>query len=297
MAFLSKADLAATIQAYDIDVGGLNFAQQQGVVSKYLAAHSLKPVKAEQETDKPDNFAAALQAQFAADDGYVENKQMVQPPQAMPVIEQKPVLVKGVARRIQLDAKETAAAKGNDGVVIPRLVNKRLWYSPEIRFNQNMIYRYEEDLGENMEVEELWYNGETLDSRNIQAPPGETSGISGTYKVRPIPHSKLKAMSSVPRQNVGIYWDFDKRGMPKTPFPIAVFEGRRGYLYSHASIPCVKPTIIESGYYEDFKDMLKDEPNIFYLGGSIRAVDIPFCDWMMKEIEDREVYKRGSHIR
>lgn len=306
MPFLNKEDLQATIQAYNIDVEGLSFPQQQGRVTKYLAAHGLEPVH--KTGEKPDDFAAALQKQFAIDDGYEvpeepqSNSQksrmvLVPEPEEIPQyrepVVQAPVIIRGKAKRVQLDLMN----KQEPPLINDQLRNKRLVYSPEIRFQNNMIYRYEEDLGEDVEVEELWYNGETLDQRHIQAAPGESNGVSGTYNVKLKPGSKVTAVSSLPRTNAGIYWDFDKDGMPMTPFPIATFEGRKGYLYSHATIPCVLDEIKRSGYYQDFKDQLKDEPQVFYLAGSIRAIDIEYCHWLMHEIEDRERYKRGTHIR
>ena len=416
--FLTKQELEATVEAYDIDVTGLSWPQKQGAVSKYLAEHGLEVVKPEVEDGaRRESAFEPIEGQMIIDD-VVENsetgnnskrdeqyktltpeqKELVDKwgwPEDDPVsmsfdenlelgqklydgeiggfvtnwgshqqnyerrrlgIEGKhpashhfsieelsdqqqkereyqgdmtrpsatsfsepmdvvplrlraeyeanahmhiptpgePVIIKGKAKRIQLDVVEETT----DPWLALGLQNKRLMFAPELITDPNRLIRYKEDLGPNATSEDVNYTGEDLDKRNIQGAPGTSNGISGTYQVTEIPGERCVATSTLPKYNAAIYWDFGPDGKPKTYFPIVEFEGRRGYLYKHATIPNVYSTIFddprmrEHGYYQRFRENLSQEPYVFYLAGLI-AIDIDFTHYMMEEIT-REEQRRND---
>ena len=386
--FLSKAELEATVKAYDLDVTGLNWPQKQGYVSKYLAANNLEVVKPEvsQEVDVPrrQSAFAPTEGQLTIDDVIDPNPitpeevdrllpltdtqrinrerqgDMAYPSAAfitMPAShtpeqykdgladgtivadsswrdrqlqEQKhqgdmashsaasfsepmdvvpprlraeyeanahmhiptpgePVIIKGKAKRIQLETLNEIT----DEWLALGLKNKRLMFAPEILTDPNRLIRYREDLGPNARAEDVNYTGEDLDRRNIQGAPGTSNGISGTYKVTDIPDERCIATSTIPKYNAAIFWDFGSDGKPVTYFPIVEFEGRRGYLYKHATIPNVysaifdDPRLREHGYFQRFRENLSQEPYVFYLAGLL-AIDIDFTHYMMEEISREE---------
>lgn len=310
--FLSKAELEATVKAYDLDVSGLTWPQKQGYVSKYLAANELEVVKPEEEdagrrgpafddipTDTGEAGIAGVKA-FALNQEQVENRRiqgdMTSPSAASASTFSmhiptpgEPVIIKGKAKRVQADPIEEAV----DEWLALGLKNKRLMFAPELITDPNRLIRYREDLGPNATSEDVNYTGEDLDKRNIQGAPGTSNGISGTYQVTEIPGERCVATSTLPKYNAAIYWDFGPDGKPVTYFPIVEFEGRRGYLYKHATIPNVYSTIfadprmVERGYYQRFRENLSQEPYVFYLAG-ILAVDIDFTHYMMEEITKEE---------
>ena len=260
--FLKKDQVYGSAAAYGIDVSGLSWPQATGKVTKYLAKHGLEPVTVVERPENPDT------AEMSADPTPVQGQHVAQ----------VPVLVKGHTNRIQLGARKPELSIEDLG-----LSGKRIVFSPEIAPTRYQVFGYEEDLGEDMEVEELTYDGRTLDARG-------TSKASGTYKVRPIKGSRVIAKSGLPKENVGIYWDIDR-----DPYPIATFGGRRGYLWTHPTIPCMKPEIVRSKHYQEYKELLQDEQNCFYLGGKTLAVDINFAHWMMRDIEEKEAAKHARH--
>ena len=317
--FLSKEQMEATIEAYDIDVTGLNWPQKQGAVSKYLAEHGLEvvgpkadapaakdvfPVIEEQtaidnflggdtDGDMPELTAQQLQARAIAGDLSAPAASAIDLHMHIP-IPGEPVIIKGKAKRVQLEAVE----KATDPWLAMGLINKRVMFSPEIITNHYQTLRYREDLGPAAIAEDKNYTGEDLDARNIQGAPGTSNGLSGTYTVTEIEGERSEAISTLPKYGSAIYWDFGPEGKPVTYFPIVEFNGQRGYLYKHSTIPSVygtlfaDPMLREHGYYHRFKEQLSDEPNVMYLAG-ILAVNMDFTHYMMQEIQ-REEQKRND---
>lgn len=277
--FLSKEDLKLNASAFNLEIDGLPFSQQQSVVLKFLKENGLEALHtvpvAGQETPAVFPKGADLSV-----------------PEA---VAQEPVLVRGHSKRVELPAPMHHMVQG-----VPELANKTILWSPEIQPHGRMIYRYEEFLGEDLEVEELKYTGKTLDARGIVPGPGSPygEGISGTYTVKTRPGSKLTAISSLPIFNVKISQHYNAQGLPdvNNSFPVCELDGRIGYLYKHPCLECVLPQLMASHRYNDFKDDLKDEPNILYVGGLL-CINIDYCEWMMREIEEREAIRNGRFVR
>ena len=323
--FLSKAQLEATVEEYDIDVEGLTWPQKQGVVSKYLAAKGLEVVNPKADAPVGNIFNNPIEGQTSIDDVLIdfeveddeEELEVEQPPAthlpsdyfnlntqqvpSTPVaslhipVPGEPVIVKNKARRVQKELQDDV----RDPWLALGLRNKRVMFSPEIITNHYQALRYIEDLGPNATSEDIAYGTDDLDRRGItEGAAGTSNGISGTYKVTEIPGERSTAVSTLPKYGSAIYWDFGPNGQPVTFFPVVEFAGRRGYLYKHATIPSVyhtlfaDPAMREHGYYQRFREQLSQEPYIFYLAG-ILTVDIDFTHYMMQEIEKEEARRNG----
>ena len=281
-------NLELSQKLWDGEIGGFvtNFGQHEqnyerrrfGIEGKHPASHPFEfPPYFDKEQEKNRRVQGDMTSPSAA------SSSMYIPTPG------EPVIIKGKARRVQLETVDEV----RDEWLALGLQNKRLMFSPEIITDPNRLIRYREDLGTNAIAEDVNYTGEDLDKRNIQGAAGTSNGISGTYKVTDIPGERCIATSTLPKYNAAIYWDFGPDGQPITYFPIVEFEGRRGYLYKHATIPNVYSTIFndprmrERGYFQRFRENLSQEPYVFYLAG-ILAVDIDFTHYMMEEITKEE---------
>lgn len=160
-------------------------------------------------------------------------------------------------------------------------LDKTIRIAPEMHPDANRIIRYQEKLGDDLDIEE----------KHFQAG-GSTEYVAGrdyttgTFHVKGKTGRQVIAESSLPKENAqivfrpGIDW-----------FPVVTFGGRSGYLYTHQRFPNFKQVLMSSGYYEDYKDKLKDEPNVFYLTGLL-CVDPSVAHGIMQDIELREKQKQ-----
>ena len=162
-------------------------------------------------------------------------------------------------------------------------LGKTVYIAPELRPDANRIIRYMEELGDDVEIEEKHYEAGRVSDSEFSVSRDYTTG---TFRVKGKTGRKVVAESSIPKENAqimfrpGIDW-----------FPVVTFNGRSGYLYKHSRFPNFRQALIASGYYEDYKDQLKEEPNVFYLTGLL-CVEPRVAHRIMREIEERVRYIR-----
>lgn len=151
---------------------------------------------------------------------------------------------------------------------------KKLIICPEMAATPIQMFGYEEELGDELVVEEAVFDIENTGlsvAKNL---------ATGTFNVTGKTGKKVMAQSGMPKEGCEISFrpDIDW-------FPVCTFQGRSGYLWTHHRLPNVKHVLIESGYYEDYRDRFKDEPFIWHSGGKLLACDINLVHTVMREIE------------
>jgi len=162
-------------------------------------------------------------------------------------------------------------------------IGKTVYISPEMRPDANRIIRYEEEIGDDLEIEEKTFMaGNTPDSEFSKVRDYAT----GTFRIKGKTGRKVKAECSLPKENAQIVF---RPGIDA--FPVVTFSHRSGYLYTHHRLPNFKEALKRSGYFEEYRDKLKGEPNIFYLTGLL-CIDPGIAQQIMDEVERKEAHKR-----
>lgn len=235
--FMKKELLLAEAKRLDVDLSGLTWPQQQKAV-----------------LDALDDEAAGKE---------VSNKSMEQ---IVKTIDDAPIEVKEVEVRMNV----------NDADFMESVRGKKIIICPEMAQTSRQLFGYEEDLGDELEVEE------TLFDINNTGLSVNKDLATGTFTVKGKTGRRTIAQTGMPKEGCEISFRPDKDW-----FPVCKFEGHEGYLWTHHRLPNVKHVLMSSGYYEDYKDRFKDEPAIWHSGGKLLACDINLVHSVMREIEHR----------
>jgi len=177
---------------------------------------------------------------------------------------------------------------------------KNIMLAPELPPERYRLIKYDEELGNEMDIEERQFDMNMATDQVFDKSGGEIdfskrAGKSsdaymdyttGTYRIKGHNERKVVAMSSVPKENYGLGIE---AGVDY--FPIVTWAGRAGYLWTHPTYPNVKAMLMESGYYHEYKDKFQREPNIWYVAGKTLACDIGLVKAIMQEIEAKEQKK------
>ena len=178
---------------------------------------------------------------------------------------------------------------------------RQIFISPELAPERYRLLKYEEDLGEDINIVERHFemNMATDEVYDISGDKISYDGqvdashdyATGTYKVLGKSNKHVMAMSSVPKENYGsgmtIGVDY---------VPVVTWQGKAGYLWTHQTYPNVKALLQESGYYHEYKDLFTREPNIWYVAGKTLACDIGLVHKIFREIEEKEARKRSEEM-
>lgn len=172
--------------------------------------------------------------------------------------------------------------KGVDESVRPYL-GKTVLIAPEMHPDAKRYVHYDEELGDDLEVEEvsmLGLEGGKIDWRNT----GDM--VSRTFRIKGKTGRKVHATSALPRQNAQITI---RPGIDY--FPVVKFMNKQGYLYKHHKMNCFKNMLEELEVYDDYRNTLKRNGVLFYLTG-LECIDIGVAHNIMRDIEKR--FKRGE---
>lgn len=153
--------------------------------------------------------------------------------------------------------------------------------APELFPDANRIIRYEEELGDELDIEEKTFMG--MEGKDIINYSMHRDYATGTFKVKGKTGRRVKGEASIPKENAGRSFDANRDW-----FEVVEFQGRRGYRYSQ-----FKSALMKTGYFEDYRKDLCKEPNVFYLTG-ILCVSIPYAHHIMEEIEARAKFDREN---
>lgn len=195
-----------------------------------------------------------------------------------------PEMQKVVGQALKREELEMPAKKVKEEPIRPEIENmkpyldKTIMISPELSPDANRIIRYEEEIGDDIEIEEKSFLG--MEGKGIQFS-ADRDYVTGTFRVKGKTGRRVKAESSLPKENAQIIF---RPGIDM--FPVVTFRGRSGYLYTHQRFPNFKAVLKKTGFYEDYKDMLKEDPNVFYLTGLL-CVDPGVAHSIMRDIEAR----------
>lgn len=150
---------------------------------------------------------------------------------------------------------------------------KILMIAPEMAPTTNQLFGYEEELGDEIVVEEVVHDVDA-------AYKASKDLVTGTYHVTGKTGKKVIAHSALPKQGAGITFrpDVDR-------VPVVTFHGRSGYLWTHHRLPNIKQLLIESGYYEDYRNRFKDEPFIWHAAGKLLVCDRNLAESVLRDIE------------
>lgn len=164
---------------------------------------------------------------------------------------------------------------------LKKYAGQELQIAPEIYPNAKRALHYREELGDELIVEEKHF-----DIRGLGFTAEADDSKSGTYYVKGKTGQKTIATSGIPKEQPGLYF------RPEMDYATVVtFMNRAGYLWTHQRLPNVKALLKESGYYEEYKHLFKDEPNIWYSAGLL-CCDPSVVHQVIKEIEEKERVKR-----
>lgn len=150
--------------------------------------------------------------------------------------------------------------------------------APELKPERYRLLKYDEELGDELDVVERKFDmnratdevfdvsGNQMDYNNKSEKIDIVNDYTtGTYRIKGVTGRKVVAMSSVPKENYGC-------GMsPEHIVPTVTWNGRTGYLWTHPTFSNVKSLLQQSGYYHEYKDQFKNEPNIWYVAGKTLA--------------------------
>lgn len=146
---------------------------------------------------------------------------------------------------------------------------------PELAPNATRAIHYDEELGDDLIVEEKYY-----DIRNLDQEIGDRDRASGTYIIKGKTGRKVVAESALPKENPG--WEFT---VGEDLVPVVTWGNKRGYRWIY-----VKKLLMDSGYYHQFKNRFK-QPYIWYAAG-ILVCDIGLTNSVFREIMELEQTKR-----
>lgn len=162
-------------------------------------------------------------------------------------------------------------------------LDKTVVIAPEMYPDANRIVRYIEEIGDDLEIEEKVFSAGNVDDSEYSTV---RDYATGTFRIKGKTGRKVQAECSLPKENAQI---IVRVGVDV--LPVVTFMGRSGYLFTHHRLPNFKQLLKDSGWYEEYKDQLKDEPNVFYLTGLL-CVDPGVAHRIMNEIERREKVRR-----
>ena len=211
-----------------------------------------------------------------------------------------PELQKAVSKALaleelgQLNNPDTSSpgkkVSDSDGDFTKQYLGATVLLSPELKPERYRLLKYDEVLGDDYDVEERRFDIDSNDNvYDISGGSVDYDNVidsfhdytTGTYRLKKRKDRKVIAMSSVPKENSGMYI---RPGID--PAVVVTWQGRVGYLWKHWRYPNVKALLQESGYYQDYKHLFKDEPNVWYAKGQL-VCDPNLVMKVLREIEQR----------
>lgn len=178
-------------------------------------------------------------------------------------------------------------------------LGKTIIMSPELAPERYRLLKYDEEIGNDFEVEERRFDMNMDTDTVFDVAGGEVNYdnvidqfhdyTTGTYRLKKRSDRKVVAMASVPKENSGMFF---RPGIDYAT--VVTWKGRMGYLWKHWTYPNVKALLQESGYYQEYKKLFKDEPNVWYAAGKQLVCDIGLVHQVFQEIEQKQAKKNAE---
>jgi hypothetical protein len=181
---------------------------------------------------------------------------------------------------IEVEQEGSRVKKETDS--LSRYRGKTVLISPEIKPTTVQLIKYDEELGNDIEIDDSY----KVTSEQLNAVSQDL--VTGTYRIKGTKDRKVIAQSTIPKQNSQITFrpDIDL-------VPVSTFNGRSGYLFTHQRLPNIKALLLESGYYNEYKNQFVEEPNVWYSAGKILCCDINLTHHIFREIERKAVEREA----
>ena len=255
MAYRNKEDCLREAERLGIDTTDLSWAELQKKVSAALKL---------EELEQKNTYAVA------------ELDKMNKEKPTMAVNESK------AARQLKAEAN-----------MLKPYLGKTIMLAPELSPERYRLVKYDEDLGSEIEVEDRRFDidpntgqvydisGGKVDYDNIVDEYHDYT--TGTYRIKNRSDRRVVAMSSVPKENAGMFF------RPGYDYATVVtWNGRAGYLWKHWRYPNVVALLKAAGdkYYQKYKGRFKDEPNVWYAAGKMLVCDPHLVHQTLKDIEE-----------
>ena len=156
--------------------------------------------------------------------------------------------------------------------------------APEMGPDPNRVIRYMQDIGDELIIEEKKFSAGNVQDSEYRATRDYTTG---TFHIVGKSGNRTVAECSIPKENAGARYNFAQDWMPRL-----TYMGREGYpMKAYAGHPGFKDLLKQSGYWDEYKDKLKEEPNVFYLTGRL-CVGVDVAHSIMRDIMRKERIKR-----
>lgn len=162
------------------------------------------------------------------------------------------------------------------------MAGKRVMICPEMASTPNQLFGYEEELDEDLIVEEVRHEHDS-------AYRAGKDLVTGTYTIKEKTGKRVVAHTALPKIGAGVEF-YPSRDW----VPVVTYKGRRGYLYVHHRLPNIKQLLMESGYYEDYKQRFQHEPSVWHAAGKLLCCDINLANSVLREIEKRAADDRAQ---
>lgn len=219
-----------------------------------------------------------------------------------------PELQRAVSKALKLEEMGVSEVQGDDEpemvkqrrmtpdqqMMLP-YIGKTIVISPEMKPERYRLLKYDEVIGNDYEVVERKFDID--DKTGVYDVSGDLGSrntidqyhdyLTGTYRLKKRNDNKVVAMSSVPKENSGMIF---RPGIDLVT--VVTWQGRSGYLWKHMWLPNVRALLMECGYYNEYKDLFVDEPNVWYAAGKQLVCDPHLVHRVFHEIEQKEKLKR-----
>lgn len=179
-------------------------------------------------------------------------------------------------------------------------MDKTIVISPELAPERYRLVKYDEELGNDIELEERRFDMDRSTDQvfDVSGDLGDRHAVdqyhdylTGTYRLKRRSDRKVVAMSSVPKENSGMFF---RPGIDLVT--VVSWQGRYGYLWKHMFLPNVKQLLLESGHYAEYKHKFVDEPNVWYAAGKQLVCDPHLVHQVFQEIEEKE-RRKAAEVR
>lgn len=186
-------------------------------------------------------------------------------------------------------------------------LDKTILMSPELRPERYRLVKYDEDLGQELEVEDRRFDidRETDQVFDVSGLPVDYDNQidsyhdynTGTYRIKARSERRVMGMASVPKENPQLSF---RPGMDWAT--VVTFKGKSGYLWKHWRYPNVSALLKAAGdeYYQKYRKVFKDQPNVWYACGHL-VCDPHLVHRVLHEIQDdsrnraeEEARRRGA---
>lgn len=205
----------------------------------------------------------------------------------------KKTTVSKVAEKASKSADPRLIQAQKEYEMLKPYLGKTIMLSPELKAERYRLVKYDEVLGNEVEVEERKFDIDPETDRVFDVSGGKVNYdntvdeyhdyTTGTYRIKNRSDRKVIAMSSVPKENSGMFF---RPGYDYAT--VVVWNGRAGYLWKHWRYPNVKALLKAAGdqYYQKYKGRFKDEPNVWYAAGKQLVCDPHLVHQTLRDIQE-----------